>query len=273
MYKLMLSDLDETLLIDHHVPKENVVAIQKGRDKGLKFVPATGRAYNMILEILKEIDAYDKEDEYSICFNGGLIVENKNHKILNFNGLSFEQTKEIFEIGASYDVCVLIFTLDMCYIFNADPGEVERKTTQKAAFKVLDEYNMDFIKGEQIAKILFERRDMTYLKSIEKELEEVTAGKVSVSYSSNRYLEFNALGISKGSALHWLAEYLRIDTSQTIAIGDNYNDVEMIQEAALGVAVRCAEPDIKEIAQYVTINDYDNYAVKEVIEKFVLEDE
>ncbi|MFV0393851.1 MAG: Cof-type HAD-IIB family hydrolase [Coprobacillaceae bacterium] len=272
MYKMMLSDLDETLLVDHHVPKENVEAIKEGRKKGLKFVPATGRAYNMIPEILKEIDTYDQEDEYSICFNGALIVENKNHKILNFEGISFEQTKELFEIGENYDVCILIFTVDMCYIFNADPDEVERKTVQKAPFKVIDEYNMDFIKGEKIAKILFEKRDMPYLKSIEKELEDVIKDKVSASYSSSRYLEFNALGVSKGSGLHWLANYLNIDIKQTIAIGDNYNDVEMIKEANLGVAVQCASDDIKELAQYVTKNNYDQFAVKEVIEKFILED-
>lgn len=49
MYKLMLSDLDETLLVDHHVPYFNCEAIKKARDKGVKFVVATGRSYNMIL--------------------------------------------------------------------------------------------------------------------------------------------------------------------------------------------------------------------------------
>lgn len=273
MYKLMLSDLDETLLVNHHVPDFNVEAIKKGREKGLKFVPATGRAYNMIPEILKEIDAYNKEGEYSICFNGALIVENKDNKILNFKGISFEQTKEIFELAKRFDVCVLIFTIDMCYIFNADEDEVARKTAQKAPFTIVDEFNMDFIKGQKIAKILYEKRDMKYLKAIEQELlEEIERIQVCASYSSSRYLEFNAIGIDKGFALRWLAKYLGIDHSQTIAIGDNYNDVEMIKEAALGVCVTCGEEDIKALSQYVTENDYDQGAVKEVIEKFVLEE-
>ena len=59
----------------------------------------------------------------------------------------------------------------------------------------------------------------------------------------------------------------------TIAFGDNYNDVEMIKAAKLGVCVTCATDDIKELAQYVTEVDYDQGAVKEVIEKFVLEAE
>ncbi|MEG0367607.1 MAG: HAD family hydrolase [Coprobacillus sp.] len=270
MYKMILSDLDETLLVNHHVPSFNREAIDKAHELGVKFVPATGRAYNMIPEILKELGTYQKENEYSICYNGGLIVENKNDRILHFNGLSFEQTKVVFDMGANYDVCVMVFTLDCCYLFHADPEEVQRKTDQKAPFKVIDEYNMDFLKDANIAKILFEKKDMPYLKSIEQELLPIIEGKVCASYSSGRYLEFNALGVDKGYGLRWLAEYLGMTSQEVIAIGDNYNDVEMIKEAGLGVCVLCATDDIKELSDYVTEVDYFDGAVKEVIEKFVL---
>lgn len=273
MYKLILSDLDETLLVNHHVPEFNVEAIKEARKKGVKFVPATGRAYNMIPEILKEIDAYGREGEYSICFNGALIVENKNDRILNFEGISFETTKMLFEKAQEYDVCVLIFTIDMCYIYNADEDEVQRKTDQKAPFVVVDDYNMDDLKDQKIAKILYEKRDMPYLKSIEEDVKEMIEGLACASYSSGRYLEFNAIGIDKGFGLRWLSNYLGIDIKDTIAIGDNYNDVEMIKAASLGVSVSCATDDIKALSQYVTKNDYDQGAVKEVIEKFVLEAE
>ncbi|PRR82756.1 Cof-type HAD-IIB family hydrolase [Clostridium vincentii] len=271
MYKLILSDLDETLLVNHHVPIENVQAIKKAREKGIKFVPATGRAFNMIPQILDEIDAYDKEGEFSICFNGALIVENKDNRILNFNGISFEQTNKLFKLSKNYDVCVLIFTMDMCYIYNANSDEVERKTAQKAPFKVMEVDNIDFLKGDKIAKILYEKKDVVYLKSIENDLQkDIEKLKVCASYSSNRYLEFNTLGIDKGFGLRWLANYLDIDTEDTIAIGDNYNDEKMIQAAGLGVCVTCAADDLKAQADYVTKHDYDQGAVKEVIEKYVL---
>ena len=69
-----------------------------------------------------------------------------------------------------------------------------------------------------------------------------------------------------------MADYLGIDLNETIAIGDNYNDVEMIKTAALGICVACGDNEIKELAQYVTKSDYYQGAVKEVIEKFVLEE-
>ncbi|MFR7590469.1 MAG: HAD family hydrolase [Longibaculum sp.] len=273
MYKMILSDLDETLLVEHHVPSVNQDAVKKLTDKNVKFVPATGRAFNMIGEILKELGTYQKEDEYSICFNGALIVENKDEKVLSFQGLPFDIAKELFEASKAYDVCVLIFTMDCCYIFNADPNEVERKTAQKANFKVIDDYNMDFLKDDKIAKLIYERRDMPYLQNIEKELQPLIEGRLVASYSSYRYLEFNPLGVSKGAALLWLADYLGIDQKETIAIGDNYNDTSMIETAGLGVCVSSAAADIQEMSDYVTSVDYDQGAVAEVIEKFIMKEE
>ncbi len=270
MYRMILSDLDETLLVNHHVPSCNEKAIQKM--KNVRFVPATGRSFGMIEEILKEIGTSQKADEYSICFNGGLIVENKDARILSFHGLSFQEAKLLFDLGEKYDVCVMIFTLDHCYIFKADPSEVARKTAQKAAFTVIDEYNMDFLKDEKIAKFLYVKPDMDYLQNIEKDLPETIKCQFAMSYSSYRYLEFNPLGVSKGAALKWLADYLHIDIKDVIAVGDNYNDVSMIEAAGLGICVAGANEDIQSLSDYVTTVDFDQGAVKEVIEKFILEE-
>ena len=270
MYRIMFSDLDETLLVNHHVPKVNQEAILKAREKGLKFVPCTGRSFNMIPEILKEIGTYDQEGEYSLCFNGGLIVENKNNKILHFKGLEFDIAKKIFENARNLDVCVLVFTLDCCYIFRADENEIERKIAQKAKFEVIEDYNLDFLKDEKIAKILYEKRNMDFLKSLETKLPQSIKETCSVAFSSGRYMEMNTKGVDKGYGMRWLVNHLGYDMDETIGIGDNYNDVEMIKTAKLGCAVACANDDIKELAQYVTEKDYDEGAVSEVIEKFIL---
>ena len=167
----------------------------------------------------------------------------------------------------------MIFTLNHCYLFKPDPTEIARKKAQKAAFTVIDDYHMDFLKNEKIAKLLYVKPDMDYLKSVEQDLPEDIKKQFSISYSSYRYLEFNPLGVSKGAALKWLADYLHIDKQNVIAIGDNYNDVSMIQEAGLGVCVAGGAQDIQAISDYVTTVDYDQGAVKEVIEKFILKGE
>ena len=198
------------------------------------------------------------------------IVENKNNKILHFKGLEFDIAKKIFENARNLDVCVLVFTLDCCYIFHADENEIERKIAQKAKFEVIEDYNLNFLKDEKIAKILYEKRDMDFLKSLETKLPQSIKETCSVAFSSGRYMEMNTKGVDKGYGMRWLVNYLGYDMDETIGIGDNYNDVEMIKTAKLGCAVACANDDIKELAQYVTEKDYDEGAVSEVVEKFIL---
>ena len=79
-YKLIASDMDETLLNDHHeICSRNIELIKKAKEKGVKFVPATGRGYAAIQNCLKDLDLYDETDEYVISFNGGALSENKNN--------------------------------------------------------------------------------------------------------------------------------------------------------------------------------------------------
>ena len=91
-----------------------------------------------------------------------------------------------------------------------------------------------------------------------------------MSYSSNRYLEFNARGVNKGAGLMRLADMLGVPREQTIAIGDNYNDLSMVEAAGLGVLMANAPEELKPRADYVTHDDNDAGGVAEVIEKFVL---
>ncbi len=270
MYKLVFSDLDETLLVGNDVPEVNREAIYKMQEKGVKFVVATGRSYNMVDNILKEVHTYEKENEYMVCFNGGLIMECKDHKILHFQGLDRKSAEILFDAGNQRGLCMIVFTLDKCYIFNPDSYEVERKKMQKAPFAVMQEGDdLSKVPGE-IAKMLLVKRDMDYLLKLRGEVEPSVKDDVTLSFSSGRYMECNKLGISKGSGISWLANYLGVDIKDTIAIGDNYNDVSMIKEAGLGACVASSAPEIKKEADYVCQKDFGEGAVAEVIEKFVL---
>ena len=119
------------------------------------------------------------------------------------------------------------------------------------------------------AKILFQNTDVRYLEKIAKDLEPIT-GDTFVSYSSNRYLEFNQQGVNKGQGLLRLAEILGVDPKDTIAIGDNDNDLTMIRAAGLGCCVSNATATVKENSDYIAGADCDEGGVAEIIEKFVL---
>ncbi len=275
MYKLLLTDLDETLLVDHHIPSMNIDAIEKARKKGVKVVPCTGRSYQMIQEVLQELGSHKKAGEYSICFNGGLVVENKDDKVLYFNGLGYEHMVELLEYSKRFDVGVMIFTLDMCYLVNPDQDEIDRKIAQNGEFEVIyGDVDLSLFEGKEIAKLLYIKKDMDYLKMITQSLsDEIETMGISVSYSSHRYLEFNASGVNKGAGLAFLARHLGVEISEVISIGDNYNDLEMLEVAGLGCAVTSAYQDIKDVCDYVTKKDYFEGAVSEVITKFILEEQ
>lgn len=270
MYKLVLSDLDETLLDQHHVPQINRDAIKKVKQEGVKFVPCTGRGYDMTIDVLKELDQYDKENEYLIGYNGALIMETKGPKELMFDGLDYHLMKEIFDYGKSLDVCMLVFTTEGCFMFNPNQDEIDRKTRQKSNFKIMEDMDIEFLKNHRIAKINYENTNMDYLMEVKAKIEPLFQDKVTVTASSSRYIEFNKKGVNKGTGLKWLANYLNIPIEETIAIGDNYNDIGMFDVAGLSVCVASSHDDIKALCDYTTVKDYGEGAVAETLEKFIL---
>jgi Cof subfamily protein (haloacid dehalogenase superfamily) len=77
------------------------------------------------------------------------------------------------------------------------------------------------------------------------------AGRAMVTISHPRFLEFAAPGVSKGRAVRWLARRLRVPLEQTMAIGDERNDTEMIAAVGHGVAMPGAPDEVRSVARYV----------------------
>ena len=94
--------------------------------------------------------------------------------------------------------------------------------------------------------------------------------EVTVMRTNPEYLEFYHLRAGKGGALAALAHHYGIDQELTMAIGDNYNDLSMLQWAACGVAVANAAEEIKAAADWVSSRTNDEAAVAEAIEQLVL---
>ncbi|EEJ72023.1 Cof-type HAD-IIB family hydrolase [Lactobacillus ultunensis] len=269
MYKLIACDLDETLLDDHaHVCQRNKDAIEAATKLGVKFVPATGRGYNAIAQTLDEINLKDKANEYVISFNGGCITENKGNRIMKFQGLSWDKANELYQLGLKYNVCIHVYTKDMLYVYHADEEELNY-IKLRHAYQIIDDQDLDFLKGQEIAKVLYGNPDVPYLEKIANEISSSTKD-LDVSYSSNRYLEFNHQGVNKGAGLIWLANKLGIKLEETMALGDNFNDLSMIKAAGLGVGVANVNPQMKNECDFVTNADYKEGGVGEAIEKFVL---
>lgn len=269
MYKIIACDLDETLIrTDRTISKEDIEAIKKCKQLGIKFVLATGRGYASAQNTLKEIGLYDELNEYVISFNGGAITENKNNRLIHFEGISFELASELYKRSLNYDVCTHVYTKDKVYAYNLFQNEIDYLNNRMEVEEIFVD-NIDFLKNEEIVKCLYTNTDFNYLKKIEEDLKDITTD-VDVRFSSNRYIEFNHSGVNKGSGLLTLSKLLNVDIKDTIAIGDNYNDLSMIKMAGLGIGVQNTVEAMKKDCDYITNASCNENAISEVINKFIL---
>lgn len=269
MYKIIACDLDETLIRkDRTISAEDRNAVRQAVEKGVKFVPATGRGYGSIDGTLRDLGLYNEPNQYAISFNGGAITENREHRLLHFQGISFSLAQALYQRGLDYDVCIHVYTKDMVYAYNFVQEEVNY-LAGRMEIREIFERNIDFLQGQEIVKCLYMNTDAAYLRRIAAELSDIT-GDVDVSYSSNRYLEFNQKGVTKGEGLRRLAKLLGVDMRDTIAIGDNYNDLSMIRAAGLGIGVQNTVEAMKPECDMITEATCDENAVAEVIEKYIL---
>lgn len=266
MIKLLALDLDETLLSsDKHVSKENVTALQKARENGIHTVIATGRPWFSFVETLEEIGTRHLQDEVSITLNGGAIVENESGKILALDGLDYPTANMLFKHAiADPNLCIHVNTTDQAYGWNLNDDEREFLIGRLDIIE-LEQPDLFDHRDEHFVKVLYGNTDIPYLENILEQMKSVS-GDFDVSFSSSRYLESNKKGVNKGSGLKKLAKMMNIDISETAAIGDHANDLEMIKTAGLGIAVSNAIDEVKAAAKYITTNDHNHHAVAEAVE-------
>ena len=270
MYKIIACDLDETLIRkDRTISKKDKEAILEAKKLGIKFVPATGRGYNSIQNTLEELGLLE-ENQYSISYNGGAITENKTNNLLHFEGIDFDLANELYKRGQQYNVCIHVYTKDMVYAYNLIQEEIDYLAGRQQMTEIFDK-DIEFLRGQEIVKCLYMNTDYSYLFEIEKDLKDITQD-IDVSYSSNRYIEFNHKGVNKGNALEKLCELLNVDLKDTIAIGDNFNDLSMIQKAGLGIGVQNTVEDMKPLCDAITEASCDENAIREVINKYILKE-
>lgn len=269
MYKLIVSDLDRTALQRGHIlSQKNREALARAKKLGVRFVPATGRSYQSVSDTLKDTELFNKEDEYVISYNGAVITENRNEKILDFQYLPFEVADEIYRRGVNSEVEIHVYTAEGNYVFRPWPGR--EKFFRKFWRKEVTDTDLGFLKGQKIIKMIYDHPDPFYLQQLEKEMKDLK-GRTNITYSASRLMEFLPEGVDKSTAMLKLAQRLKISPEEIIALGDDFNDQEMIEKAGLGVVVQNGREALKPIADYVTIATNEEDALAEVIEKFILQ--
>ncbi len=273
MYKMIVCDLDETLMNDDgSLSEKNAAAIQAATAKGVYFVPNSGRSYTSFQNDLETMHLRNQSKQYSISYNGGLILENKNNKPIAINAMPFDVAKGVFTAGmANHNAATHVYTQDVLYIYNPTLEDSTYLKTRGAEFTEMKTADFDQFKNMNIMKVIMALPTMNERKQMRSDVESIVdPSKLAVTYSSDRYVEFNPAGIDKGSASVQLGKLLGIKPDEIIAAGDNSNDLPMLNAVGLPVSVANGIDSVKEAAKYVTEADNNHDALAEVINKFVL---
>ena len=258
---LFCTDLDGTLFTDNkEISKQNIEAIEYFKSEGGLFTFITGR----MAQTSKDLCRIVKPNAPYGCINGGGIYDHIKDKYLWTKDLSRE-VLELVEmvIQSMPDMGIQVNTASNIYFCKDNSAMVYfRKAT--GAPLVTGRYNEI---DETILKVLFAHEDENQISLLTDLLKShPKADNFDFIRSERRLYEILPKGSSKGSLLIKLAELLNIDRSKTIAVGDYNNDISMIKEAGLGIAVENAIAEAKEVADYITTNN-NNHAIANIINK------
>ncbi|MHA0855665.1 Cof-type HAD-IIB family hydrolase [Paenibacillus sp. CMAA1364] len=265
-YKMVVLDLDDTLLQDDHtISPRTKKALMDAQEIGVKVVLASGRPTFAMTHIAEELEL-EKYGSFILSFNGAKIT-NWETKVELFNSmLPADTAHELYNISKQEEVWIHTYVGDD--IVTAANNEYTDIEGQITGMPIIE--REDFIEAIQgpVVKVLMvgaPERLMTLEKKMQQQLE----GRLTVVTSKPYFLEFTEAGVDKGTSLHQLITKLGMTQEEVIAIGDGYNDLAMIKFAGLGVAMGNAPDDIKAIADYVADTNMED-GVAKVVESFIL---
>ena len=260
--KLIALDLDGTLLTsDKRLSPENEAALRRAAEAGVEIVPATGRFYGAIPDCVRKLPYL----RYAITINGAQVWDIRDRRALYAAEIPWPRAVELMEY---LDRLPVIYD---CYMDNW--GWMTQAHYDAAADFAPHRHSLEMIQtlrtpvpelkahleqvGHDVQKIMMFFRDPALRIASLRELAE-RFPDLAVSSSIPRNLEINSLEAQKGPALLRLAARLGIAPEQTMAFGDDLNDVSMLRAAGIGVAMGNACPEAKAAAALVTASCDEN---------------
>ena len=268
MYKLIALDLDGTLTDDHkNILEETKQKLIELANKGVVIVLASGRPTAGIFKEANEL-TLDNVGGYLLSFNGARVLDYQTNEVVYEQTLSPEVAHEMYDRAKYFGLSPL--TYNPTEIITEDIGDhwiqKESFTTKMNIHHVHDFKSfVDF----PVNKVLI-TGEPAYVATIIDEFKAPYEGKMSIYRSDPYFIECMANGIDKAASLRVLCEKLGIKQEETIAFGDGYNDLSLIEYCGYGVAMANAVDEVKERANYITLSNNDNgiaYCLKQLEEQ------
>lgn len=266
-YGMIISDFDGTLVKDDGtVSQINKQAISKYIENGGIFAISTGRLPAGIVSRAKELGLKGVVS----CCQGSVILDIQTEELFLNGGIPNAIAVKICEKMEEMGLHIHVYGL-WSYYSNMDdePLKWYENIVKHKAELVTDKPISTFVKenGLDVCKILAIVAPSDNEK-VREELKKMQFVGCSVTKSSEYLVEVLNENYSKGTAVEFLAKRYNIPIEKVIGVGDQSNDVSMIQTAGLGVAVKNASESLKAEADYVCEYTNEEHAIARIIEKF-----
>lgn len=288
MYKLVAIDIDGTLLNSKgEMTDRTKQVLRKASEQGIYIVLTSGRLTDTVEKFCNEIGA----DKYLIAENGASII-NLQTKELEFSKyISKDVVNKVLNICDENNIYYMVYTNKELIVKNIKHMAMffyKQNYNPNARIKTIVS-GRDYINAvtDNFTKLMICDEDRAIYNNIVAKLSKIPEIDVlPVPHISNKQLELDgketvleysyadisAKGTNKWTAIKELMTKLGISENEVIAIGDNINDIKMIENAGLGVAMKNGSPHVRALADVVAPSNNED-GVAYIVEKYVLNGE
>jgi hypothetical protein len=261
-YRLIAADLDGTLRAEEQPFTPRVrAAVCKAQECGARVVMATGRVSRTALPYARDLGLTSPV----ICNHGASIQDGQTGALLFQKTVPLALARQVIAWTAE-DITALVCVEEEFYVVRASEDATAFAGRYHDHIHVVPDLAQSLLLEPQKIVFVNDERVSTHLLG---ELKEQFGRQLHIVQSFSRYIEITHRDVSKASAVAWLASRWGIPREEVIAIGDQGNDISMIEWAGLGVAMGNGVVSVKAIADYVAPSA-DEDGVAHVIERFVL---
>lgn len=244
MIKMLVTDLDGTILFRDSFPEIILEGIETLIKNGIKVCIASGRMLSSIYKYYTVLGL----DTPIIAYNGAMIGD-KDLNILYHKPIEYPLWYQVFKILVNEDFQINLYFNDNLYIFRKNGYGDNYPTQNKVPASFVDtEEELPRLPTTKVLGI----GQPELVSRFERRLKERFDSNLYITTSSPTYLEIMDNSVSKGKALSILSNILGISISEIAGLGDSFNDLELIKEAGIGITFNNAPEELKMSADYVT---------------------
>jgi Cof subfamily protein (haloacid dehalogenase superfamily) len=269
--RLIVSDIDGTIInSQHEVTPRLKAAVQQVKERNIPFILASARSPKGMLELAKELNL---EDSPMVSYNGGLILPASSDNIPIFSQtLDYTEIEHILSLlkNEYEDLSVNVYSFDDWFVEKIDSWIEHEIAVIKVSPKIEHFDNLIAAKQNMYKVLVIGEADR--IREFYDQANGMNFANTSFYLSKDNYLEITHTKVSKETAISALAEYYEIKPSEIMAIGDNYNDLPMLELAGLGIAMANSPIEVKTAADFLTDSNNED-GVAKAIEEHVLSQE